>query len=76
MKFSSAQKGYLTTQPLHASQKVVTEDNDSFTIELEVYLTYELIERVLGYGEDVVVLQPKELKDIVYKRLLKAVQQY
>ena len=76
LKFSSAQKGYLITQPLHASQKVVAEDNDSLTIELEVYITYELVERILSYGEDVAVIQPKELKDIVFKRLLKAVKQY
>ena len=76
LKFSSAQKGYLMTQPLHSSQKLITEDKDSFTIELEVYLTYELIESVLSYGEDVLVLQPEELKKIVHKRLLKAVKQY
>ena len=76
LRFSSAQKGYLTTQPLHTSQKLITEDKESFTVELKVYLTYELIERILSYGEDVVVVQQKELKDIVYKRLLKAVKQY
>ena len=76
LKFSSAQKGYLMTQPLHSSQKLISEDKDSFTIGLEVYLTYELIETVLSYGEDVLVLQPEELKKIIHKRLLKAVKQY
>jgi predicted DNA-binding transcriptional regulator YafY len=41
-----------------------------------VYITYELIERVLSYGEDVVVIEPEELKKTVYKRLLKALEQY
>ncbi len=76
LKFPSHQKGYLTTQPLHSSQKIISEDNDGFTVELEVYLTYELIEKVLSYGEDVLVLKPNELRDVVHKRLLKAVQLY
>ena len=76
LKFSSNQKGYLLTQPLHSSQKIISENEKSFTLELKVYLTYELVERILGYGEDVVVVKPKELKDIVYKRLLKAIGQY
>jgi len=76
LKFPFHQKGYLITQPLHASQKLIAEDKDSFTLELEVYLSYELIERVLSYGEDVVVIKPKELRATIQKRLLKAVRQY
>ena len=76
LKFSSSQKGYLITQPLHSSQKLISEDDSSFTLELQVYLTYELMERILSYGEDVIVIEPEELKDTVCKRLLKALEQY
>jgi predicted DNA-binding transcriptional regulator YafY len=76
LKFSLSQKGYLITQPLHASQRLISEDDNSFTLQLQVYITYELIERVLSYGEDVVVIEPEELKKTVYKRLLKALEQY
>ena len=76
LRFSSAQKGYLITQPLHKSQRFISEDEKGFVIGLEVYLTYELIERVLSYGEDVVVLEPKELREIVCNRLTKAIEQY
>ncbi len=76
LKFSSSQKGYLITQPLHSSQKLISEDDNTFTLELQVYLTYELIERILSYGEDVIVLKPKELRNMVSQRLFRALQQY
>jgi predicted DNA-binding transcriptional regulator YafY len=76
LKFSLSQKGYLITQPLHSSQKIISEDKNSFTLELQVYLTYELIERILSYGEKVLVVKPEELKKTVYNRLLKASEQY
>lgn len=76
LRFSSSQKGYLITQPLHVSQKLISEDENSFTLELQVYLTYELIERILSYGEEVVVVEPEELKKVVYNRLLSAIHRY
>lgn len=76
LKFPSHQKGYLLTQPLHSSQKILKESKNSFYLELEVYITYELIERILGYGENVEVVQPFELKDMVKERLKRALGNY
>ena len=76
LKFPSHQKGYLLTQPLHSSQKILKESKESLVLELEVYITYELIERVLGYGDNVEVLSPLELKSQVYNRLKSATEKY
>ena len=76
LKFPLHQKGYLLTQPLHDSQIIIEETQDSFLLEIEVYLTYELIERVLGYGEDVKIISPERLKDKVTDRFNKALGQY
>ena len=70
------QKGYLLTQPLHDSQIIIEESQDAFLLEIEVYLTYELIERILGYGEDVKIISPDKLKDKVTDRFNKALGQY
>jgi predicted DNA-binding transcriptional regulator YafY len=76
LRFPFHQKGYLTTQPLHSSQKLISETKDSFIVVMEVYLTYELIEKVLSYGDDVIIIEPKELREIVVEKLLNAVNQY
>lgn len=76
LKFPSHQKGYLLTQPLHASQKIINQSEEYFIVQLEVYLTYELIERVLGYAENVEVLAPSELKNEILERHKSAVEKY
>lgn len=76
LKFPTHQKGYLITQPLHDSQVIINETKTHFVVKLDVYITYELIERVLGYAEHVEVISPTELKDSVVERLKKALSKY
>ncbi|MBL57624.1 MAG: hypothetical protein CMP61_10570 [Flavobacteriales bacterium] len=76
LKFPSQQKGYLITQPLHASQVIKEQSDNTLIIELEVYLTYELVERILGYGEHVEVIAPIELKAEIIHRLKASLTNY
>ena len=76
LKFPSQQKGYLITQPLHASQVIKEKSDNTLIIELEVYLTYELVERILGYGEHVEVIAPIELKAEIIHRLKASLTNY
>lgn len=76
LKFPSQQKGYLITQPLHASQVIKEQSDNTLIIELEVYLTYELVERILGYGEHVEVIAPLELKAEIIHRLKASLTNY
>ena len=76
LKFPAHQKGYLTTQPLHDSQEVIKASENHFIVKLEVFITYELIERILGYADHVEVLSPTVLKDRVKERLSKALSTY
>lgn len=76
LKFPSQQKGYLITQPLHASQVIKEQSDNTLIIELEVYLTYELVERILGYGEHVEVIAPLELKTEIIHRLKASLTNY
>jgi|ERR1035437_567712 predicted DNA-binding transcriptional regulator YafY len=68
--FTNLQAPYILSQPLHSSQKVISED-DGLTIEINVYISHELIQTVLSYGEQVKVLKPerfkKEIKTILKK---------
>jgi len=62
---------YLTSQPLHQSQKI-TNRADIYTISLNVIITYELIQWIMGYSAEVTVKSPQSLKDILTHRLNKA----
>lgn len=52
---------YLLSQPLHHSQKFVSEKKGKFQFTYYLLLTYELKMQLLGFGVDLKVLAPNQL---------------
>jgi predicted DNA-binding transcriptional regulator YafY len=73
--FDKEAAGYLLTKPLHATQKVLSEDN-GLLLEIECYLTPELEMTILGYAEQVKVMGPAELVEKIRERIQTAVKLY
>jgi predicted DNA-binding transcriptional regulator YafY len=67
---------YIKTKPLHGSQKIKYENNDFTTIELEVYLNYELESLILSFGEKMEVIEPVEFVMIMKKRIKELIDKY
>lgn len=67
---------YIASQPLHLSQKVITENETSTQFELYVIISEELIRELLSYGAQVEVLEPEALRKEVAHRLSSAVLKY
>ena len=68
---------YIETKPLHKSQFVVQRNEDGSAIfQMEVVLNYELEKDLLGFGEGVKVLAPRQLMHNMSKRLRQAAENY
>lgn len=76
LEFDDFQRRYVLSQVLHKSQKMLEDSNGKLVIELEVYITHELIQMVLSYGEQVKVIAPQHLKDKIKDVLLKSIASY
>lgn len=76
LQFNAFQKPYILSHPLHKSQKVVEDTESSLIIELKVYITYELRNIILSYGEQVEVLQPSKLREEIIELLKKNIGLY
>ena len=71
--FSSKISGYIKSMPIHSSQKVTRYFEDgSILVVLELFPTVELVSLILSYSSDVVVRQPKWLRERVQKELQRA----
>lgn len=68
-KATSLQAAYIKSKPLHSTQVVVSEAEDWVFFELKVILNYELEANLLSFGERVVVLAPKSLREKLKKRI-------
>lgn len=72
-----AQVPYIETKPLHKSQFIVQRNEDGSAIfQIEVVQNYELQKDLLGFGESVKVLSPRDLVQKMAKRLSQAAANY
>ena len=63
LRFLNGRGNYVETKPLHPSQKPVSWiDNQTAEVTLFVKINNELEAMLLGYGKDLEVIEPKELK--------------
>lgn len=76
LSFSPQQANYILTQQLHPSQKIIRQNQKEVRIELNVFLTQELLMMILGYGTGVKVISPKKLVDDVREQVKTMMKNY
>lgn len=73
---SHDQANYVKSLPLHASQKVISENEEECIIELFMSPTYDFVMELLSLGKEVKVLEPESLKNKIIKMLEEALKRY
>ncbi len=63
LEFANDQKKYIQSLPLHASQKIIKENNETFTVELFMHPTNDFVMEILRYGAICEVIEPPFLRD-------------
>jgi predicted DNA-binding transcriptional regulator YafY len=58
----SSNAPYVITKPLHRSQEIISETEDGTLFKICVQINFELERLLLGFGECLVVHQPKKLR--------------
>ena len=59
--FTPYQAQYILSQPLHHSQQILSNDKKGLKVQLQVYITHELIMCILSYAAEIQVLAPAKL---------------
>jgi predicted DNA-binding transcriptional regulator YafY len=67
---------YISSKPLHESQKVVSNSSEELIISIEVIPNFELESLILSFGDRVKVLEPEGFRVLIGGRLEKAVGNY
>jgi len=67
---------YVLTKPLHRSQTLLREDAEGIIIRIDVVLNFELEREILGFGECMRVLAPRQLVTKIRRRLQRSAEQY
>ncbi|MBC7552886.1 MAG: WYL domain-containing protein [Taibaiella sp.] len=67
---------YVITKPLHHSQTVLREETLGTLLRIDVVINFELERELLGFGENLKVIAPRQLAGRIKKRLSAGYQQY
>jgi predicted DNA-binding transcriptional regulator YafY len=68
IKVYGKQRNYIKTKPIHISQQILEESDESMMIAIEVIPNFEMEAVILGFGEHVEVIGPEWLREKVGKR--------
>ena len=67
---------YIETKPLHGTQRVVSRENESTLIQIEVVINRELKQLLLSYGSGLTVMSPDSFKEEMQADLMKNLEKY
>ena len=69
LSFTPMQGNYLKTLKIHPTQETLIDNKKEFRIRLNVKPSYEFYEKVLGYGNSVKVISPKQIIDEIRNKI-------
>lgn len=67
---------YIESKPIHGSQKLKERNKNGSLFEFFMQINYELISMIFSYGEEITVIEPKELKTIIKTKAENLMQNY
>ena len=76
LSFDAIQGKYIKTLPLHHTQEILVDNEAEIRIKLRLCLTYDLLMELLSYGDNLKVIEPKELIEQVKAAHKNAYKQY
>lgn len=76
LKFTSDQANYVLTKPIHLTQTPYPQKDGSLEIKLNLIINYELVAKILSYGDSVEVISPISLKKTIKEKLINALNNY
>lgn len=74
LKFSPKRFKYVTSKPIHKSQKIISEEECK--ISLHLYHTLELEQQIFSFGPDVEVLSPTWFREAFAKKIADCMKKY
>lgn len=69
LQFNNRNAPYVLTKPIHHTQQIIEHNDNGLTIRIDVILNFELEREILGFGENVKVISPKNLRSRIQQRI-------
>lgn len=69
LKISNNRYPYVETKPFSDEQRIVAHDDNYHTISFPMRINRELVSELLSYGNDIEVIEPQNLKELMTEKI-------
>lgn len=76
LKVANSRYPYVETKPFSEKQRVVKHDDHTHTITFPMRVNKEFIQKILSFGEDIEVLQPRHLRQLIAEKVVEMNNKY
>lgn len=76
LSFDPYQGKYVKSLPFHETQEILTDTDEELKIKLRLCITYDLVVELLSLGDNMKVIEPKELAQQIKEAHKNAYKQY
>lgn len=76
LRFDREQGQYVKTYPLHHSQQIIEETKQYVLVELNMYISFDLMKELISFGDQLEILEPASLRSDIIKTLKKTLERY
>lgn len=76
LSFDAVQGRYIKAQPIHTTQKILSETDKGIVISLSVIPSPEFMMHLMSYGSSVHILQPQDIRTELIRLLKMALSKY
>jgi predicted DNA-binding transcriptional regulator YafY len=76
LSFDPEQGNYIKSYPIHDTQTTIKDDEDELLVQLQLYITHDLLMEILSYGDTVKVIAPKSLANELTTIIRNAIKSY
>ncbi len=76
LRANAFQAKYLKTLPLHASQEIVSEDNDFTVFSYDLRPTFDFKQKILSYMGNVEIIEPQSFRNEIKGDIIRMLKSY
>jgi predicted DNA-binding transcriptional regulator YafY len=76
LSFKPLKGKFIKSQPLHASQTIIIDNDTELRIKLQLQITHDFIMELLSHGSEVKVIAPESFRDTLIEEYNNTLNQY
>lgn len=76
LKVGKVATDYLKSQPLHSTQKIISESEDGMQLEIQILPSYEFYSQIMSWGDQIQIISPEAIRSRMKEWIKRGLEAY